>query len=881
MARQPTYPGVYIEEVPSGVRTITGVATSIAAFVDGFAQGPMNRAVQVFNVGDFEREFGGLDARSEGSYQIRQFFANGGTEAWVVRTASGSFGPASVQLLDDIGGAVSLTVTAIDPGHWGNALRVSIDYPAGASGPDPASSQRFNLTVLLTQPGDGDGAPLRSEVFRNLSMDAGDARFVESVLNDDASGSKLVIVEVRPEASPPLQTGTLSGTLEPSVTLSSGDPQLSVTIGNEGSGIARLGPVSDQLTLRDLRERLQDGIRSARLGSRAFSEASVTVVDGRLRVLAGQSVPDTRVTFTPVAGDPTVVALGLTDTSAFRGLLSDDLAESPPPGDGDLALTVTIGGNSFAVTLNSANLDDLDNARSELEARIRSMPDPPPAFADARVIAYTDGTQERLIVLAGVPDVAVACAGEAAQVLGLDAGAAAAIRAHVSEDLSQVPSIADDSEVDVQIGGDGPHTASLSAAATLQELAATLQSSIRDVSDDPTFAQARVGAYDAGSENRLVVLAGIAEDPVIFTATGADATTVTELLLDDTAQESERNADVNVQLYSLGVEVNPPDSPTAQGDVVAGADGLPPDAGALIGVMTPKTGLHALEDVDLFNILCIPRTAMVSGADALSPTAASEVMRQAITYCERRRAVFIVDTPSNVSTVAGIKDWLDENPGVQHRNAALYFPRVRIADPLDAFRLRAVGASGTMAGLYARTDGTRGVWKAPAGTEATLTNVQRLDYALSDAENGTINPQGINALRSFPVYGMVAWGARTLVGADQMASEWKYLPVRRTALFLQESLYRGTQWVVFEPNDEPLWAQIRLNIGAFMHNLFRQGAFQGTTPREAYLVKCDRETTTQNDIDRGIVNVLVGFAPLKPAEFVFIRIQQIAGQLEA
>jgi uncharacterized protein len=114
-----------------------------------------------------------------------------------------------------------------------------------------------------------------------------------------------------------------------------------------------------------------------------------------------------------------------------------------------------------------------------------------------------------------------------------------------------------------------------------------------------------------------------------------------------------------------------------------------------------------------------------------------------------------------------------------------------------------------------------------------------------------------------------------------MASEWKYLPVRRTALFLQESLYRGTQWVVFEPNDEPLWAQIRLNVGAFMHNLFRQGAFQGTTPREAYLVKCDRETTTQNDIDLGIVNVLVGFAPLKPAEFVFIRIQQIAGQLEA
>ncbi len=124
------------------------------------------------------------------------------------------------------------------------------------------------------------------------------------------------------------------------------------------------------------------------------------------------------------------------------------------------------------------------------------------------------------------------------------------------------------------------------------------------------------------------------------------------------------------------------------------------------------------------------------------------------------------------------------------------------------------------------------------------------------------------------------WGARTLRGADQLADEWKYIPVRRTALFIEESLYRGTQWAVFEPNDEPLWAQLRLNISAFMNNLFRQGAFQGQTAREAYLVKCDSETTTQNDINLGVVNVVVGFAPLKPAEFVVIKIQQLAGQIQ-
>jgi uncharacterized protein len=185
-----------------------------------------------------------------------------------------------------------------------------------------------------------------------------------------------------------------------------------------------------------------------------------------------------------------------------------------------------------------------------------------------------------------------------------------------------------------------------------------------------------------------------------------------------------------------------------------------------------------------------------------------------------------------------------------------------------------------MAGLYARTDSARGVWKAPAGMEASLANVQKLDYKLSDPENGALNPLAINCLRTFTGYGNVAWGARTLYGEDQRGSEWKYVPIRRLALYLEESLYRGTKWVVFEPNDEPLWAQIRLNIGAFMHSLFRQGAFQGKSPRDAYLVKCDAETTTQDDRNRGMVNILVGFAPLKPAEFVIIKIQQMAGQIQ-
>ena len=237
----------------------------------------------------------------------------------------------------------------------------------------------------------------------------------------------------------------------------------------------------------------------------------------------------------------------------------------------------------------------------------------------------------------------------------------------------------------------------------------------------------------------------------------------------------------------------------------------------------------------------------------------------------------IVDIPDDVKTVSEMRDWITDNATLRNRNAAVYFPRIMVADPLDAYRLKACSASGTLAGVYSRTDINRGVWKAPAGVEAKLHGVQALEYKVTDGEQSILNPLGVNALRTLARFGNVSWGSRTLDGSDQRGSEWKYVSVRRTALFIEESLDRGTKWAVFEPNDEPLWAQIRLNVGTFMHSLFQKGAFQGTTASQAYFVKCDRETTTQGDINRGIVNIQVGFAPLKPAEFVIIRIQQKTG----
>jgi phage tail sheath protein FI len=330
----------------------------------------------------------------------------------------------------------------------------------------------------------------------------------------------------------------------------------------------------------------------------------------------------------------------------------------------------------------------------------------------------------------------------------------------------------------------------------------------------------------------------------------------------------------------------PTTRPNAVTDVAFNADG--DDGGTVTdtevsaaGLEANREGIWALEKADLFNLLCIPPFSLDNTGDVGAQTRSA-----AATYCLGRRAVYIADPLydwDEHSDITNPATGLDSPTWGLARNAntAVYFPRVVQPNPLQEGRLAEFSPCGVIAGIISRTDANRGVWKAPAGLDATLRGVAALTAKLTDANNGVLNPLAVNCLRAFPVNGRVVWGSRTLVGADQLASEWKYLPVRRTALFIEESLYRGTQWVVFEPNDAPLWAQVRLNVGAFMQNMFRQGAFQGSSPRDAYFVQCNSESTTQNDIDNGIVNILVGFAPLKPAEFVIIKLQQIAGQTEA
>jgi uncharacterized protein len=320
-----------------------------------------------------------------------------------------------------------------------------------------------------------------------------------------------------------------------------------------------------------------------------------------------------------------------------------------------------------------------------------------------------------------------------------------------------------------------------------------------------------------------------------------------------------------------------------------GADGTPldpaTDGNFELAIAEPGFGLSLLDSVAIFNLLCVPGE---------TDNATIQTLQK---YCAGRRALYIVDCPQNITyatfssvsggpgpiATTGIKG--STNTLLTHNAfssySAYYYPWVLAPDPLASDRATLFPPCGFVAGLYAATDAAHGVWKAPAGVDAALTGVLGLQAKLTDLQNATLNPVAVNCLREFSAYGDVVWGSRTLDGNDQLASQWKYVPVRRLALYIESSLYNGTQWVVFEPNDETLWAQIRLSVGSFMQGLFLQGAFQGTTPQQAYFVKCDASNNPQSSIDQGSLNILVGFAPLYPAEFVVLSIQQLLAQAQS
>ena len=771
MSPLPTYPGVYIQEIPSGVRTITGVSTSVTAFVGKAKSGPVNQAVHLLSFSDFEREFGGLDEASEMSFAVRQFFLNGGTEAWAVRLAKDA-GAAGADLSGDLIGQKALAVSALDEGRTGGQIDLAVTR-------DPINT----FTLLVRYRPEGDPSGLRIEEYVALSMNPKDPRYVEDAIN---GVSKLIRVEVPRD--------------------------LAAAVPDTNKGTSTSGA----LDVTDLAKLVDEQHKEFRVAVNGLQPVSVTLQPDQ--DLKGGNLADQLITLCKAIEDKVQKQANGRNALRSFGCASPQATNTikMTSGEGGLRSSIRVlpgalNDVSARLKLGSANGGlELDAASSvrPIEVPARGTLQSPDLSGDDLTGIDAKHDTFRLILNNGLP-------------------------VDVSIDQSKIPRQAGPLKQD-----------------DLAPLAAEIEFKVQGKRpNDLAFTRFTCRAIGT----RLALTSGTAGEGSSVRVEGAPTNSLSDELK---LTRGTGATQVDGQKYSL------------QG--LTESDFGPEDEYEIyIGSREKREGIFALEAVDLFNILCLPG---VSEAGALA---------DAMSYCQERRAFFIVDPPSDQNKPADMVAFGGGPTLPKIDYGAVYYPWIKIPNPLKGGKLRLCPPSGTMAGVMARTDGTRGVWKAPAGTEATLNGVQALSYTLTDPENGTLNPHGVNCLRMFPVFGPVAWGARTLRGDNQMASEWKYIPVRRLALYLEESLYRGTKWVVFESNDEPLWSQIRLNIGAFMHTLFRQGAFQGQTPKDAYLVKCDKETTTQDDINNGIVNILVGFAPLKPAEFVYISIQQMAGQIQA
>jgi phage tail sheath protein FI len=289
-----------------------------------------------------------------------------------------------------------------------------------------------------------------------------------------------------------------------------------------------------------------------------------------------------------------------------------------------------------------------------------------------------------------------------------------------------------------------------------------------------------------------------------------------------------------------------------------------------VGDPADRTGFGCLETVDPVTMVCVPDVMAAYQKGVLDLEGVQAVQLAMIAHCELMGdRVAILDCPPGLNAQQ-VREWRVDKAGYDSKYAALYWPWVKVFDPASGQNVF-VPPSGQMAGIWSRSDDTRGVHKAPANE--VIRGAIALETQITKVEHDLLNPQGINCLRTFPGRGIRVWGARTL-SSDPA---WRYLNVRRLFNYLEESILNGTQWVVFEPNDHELWARMRRTISAFLVNEWRKGALFGLTPQEAFYVKCDDETNPQEGIDAGQVLCEIGVAPVKPAEFVIFRLSQFSG----
>lgn len=964
-----TYPGVYVEELSNGVHTITGVATSIAAFVGWAPQGPVNQATLVESWPEYEAAFGGFDTRSLLGYAVNQFFSNGGQQAYIVRlvwdgtlpaaltnpavcatAVAAGIGSASAQITAAVGKIVSSAATlsvgtpvlqsiAITPNSLPPIpINVPVNFVATGTNSDGST---VNLTASATW-STSDSTVIGS-VTAGKAVPAGPGMATITATDSSGliSGSIAVVVSAASLSSINVTPAAPS--------IAAGQTQQLAATGKYSdsstqdlTALATWGPSGDFSTTTPGLFNSGAGATVTAVWGPMTSAGDVIVVGPKALVsivitpatptgTIGQTVPFKA---TGVYSDSTSADITSTATWTESNSVVATLTANSAKGTnaGSTTVTATSGGVSGSTTLNvtAATLNSISITPSTatiangLTVQMKALG----VYSDGSTVDLTNSTawtssntadvtvtSEQVNVSAGSATLTSGL-GQGVGVTGAPVTISAAWQgvtgtSQVSVAAAALKSIAVTPSPYTILSG---QTQQFKATATYTD------SSTSDITSSATWSASptTVATISSTGLAKAVAAGGsltlFAADPgawgnklrVSITVSPTDTTRfnilVQEVGASGALQTLENFTNLSVSstdsqyvvsvvdqeshyITFINPKNNTPVVPSATPSPTNPSNPIALSGGADGGVLKPATdqnfekvilnkpyGAYLLDRVNIFNLLCIP-------GETDMPT-----ISQMQAYCALKRAFYIVDCAQSATYTS----LLSSGPagtntgsitaGTNPSNSAFYFPWVKAPDPLAANRPTLFPPCGFVAGIYASTDASRGVWKAPAGITTGLTGVNGLQYNLTDLENGDLNIQGINCLREFKTYGDVVWGARTLLGNDAIGSQWKYVPIRRLALFIESSLYIGTQWVVFEPNDEPLWSQIRLNVGTFMQGLFLQGAFEGSTPQQAYFVKCDSDNNPQSSIDLGIVNIQVGFAPLFPAEFVVIQIVQMAGQ---
>lgn len=864
------HPGVYVEEVSSGVRPIEGVGTSTAGFIGKTAKGVPNKATFITSWTEFVRKFGFLIPDSYLPYAVSQFFENGGKRCYVVRVLNDASAVAAETDLPsretDRPAPPTLKVKAKGAGDWGSDLTVLVE--------DATTNPTAETKLVVLHEGEV------VEVFDDLSHDPAAVNYVVTAVN----GASEYIEVTDQKLAAAAKHATMESTAAPGLALTG----LQLTLERPNGEQRQVAFGAAPATPQDLVDWL-----NSEWG--AFNVAASINDAGHLVLIHNETGYENyfRVlgTAAPVLNLASDFAQGT--GPAAPAVLKSDTATGTPPSfniadNSDLTFQVTTGlGSDPAITYKFLTANNGGSPNWE-----------PATIASALETLF--GTTHNGILKARV-----------------EGNRVVVESANRGQNDSRVTVVADvglgfapiDRDTTAPIEADGQ---GYSEPAFLQsapgpfslEQDANFYIVVNNDADAKEFAGVKriqvklttthINNFQQAKVDEIVqaINAALSEDSMINASTHIEAIAFNNRVIvrqkvkgpHYSIQVVDGQKSPNIRLEFQGAR----QSGFAQGDAASpyyrpairivagvnepyeltgGSDGSLVSDFDYIGTADKKTGLHALDAVDDVNFIAIPGNS------------AAGVIGQAVGYCTiRGNCFFIADSiaPKNGSVTgpAEIRSFLLNDIPTKTSYGALYYPWLLAADPVGAGRnpTRLLPPSGFVAGLYARIDTTRGVWKAPAGTEATIIGALGLEYSVTDAEQDILNPPGVNCLRRFAAAGLVIWGARTL--GTQSDPEWRYIPIRRYAIYLRESIYRGTQWAVFEPNDAPLWESLKANIEDFMMGEFRKGALAGSTPDEAFEVRCDADLNPPSEVNAGRLNMEVKFAPLRPAEFVIIRISQ-------